>query len=214
MNGHALGRFWHIGPQQTLYLPGCWLKKGRNEIIVSDVVGPKQPVVWGQSEPELNKLQLEKTNKHNNPGDRPDFNSAHPVAQGELSGSGNWQTIAFDKPAKGRYIALECESVHGTKPYVAIAELYALDANGSRIPRDSWTTKYADSEDEDGNHTGDKAFDLQESTYWQTVKGTPFSHLLVIDLGKVQTVTGLQHLSRTEKETPGALKAYKIFVYE
>ena len=214
VNGHALGRFWHIGPQQTLYLPGCWLKKGCNEIIVLDVVGPKQPVVWGQSEPELNKLQLEKTNKHNNPGDRPDLNSAHPVAQGELSGSGNWQTIAFDKPTKGRYIALECESVHGTKPYVAIAELYALDANGSRIPRDSWSTKYADSEDEDGNHTGDKAFDLQESTYWQTVQGTPFPHLLVIDLGKVQTVTGLQHLSRTEKETPGALKAYKIFVYE
>ena len=41
VNGHALGRFWQIGPQQTLYLPGCWLKKGKNEVIVLDVVGPK-----------------------------------------------------------------------------------------------------------------------------------------------------------------------------
>jgi beta-galactosidase len=23
VNGHAIGRFWNIGPQQTLYLPGC-----------------------------------------------------------------------------------------------------------------------------------------------------------------------------------------------
>ena len=40
VNGHAIGRFWSVGPQQTLYLPGCWLKKGRNEVIVLDVVGP------------------------------------------------------------------------------------------------------------------------------------------------------------------------------
>ena len=31
VNGHALGRYWEIGPQQTLYLPGCWLKEGENE---------------------------------------------------------------------------------------------------------------------------------------------------------------------------------------
>jgi beta-galactosidase len=39
-NGHCLGRFWEVGPQQTLYLPGCWLKKGKNEIVVLDIVGP------------------------------------------------------------------------------------------------------------------------------------------------------------------------------
>lgn len=32
VNGHHLGRYWNVGPQQTLYLPGCWLKKGKNEI--------------------------------------------------------------------------------------------------------------------------------------------------------------------------------------
>ncbi|MBQ2496157.1 MAG: beta-galactosidase, partial [Prevotella sp.] len=26
VNGHAMGRIWSIGPQQTLYIPGCWLK--------------------------------------------------------------------------------------------------------------------------------------------------------------------------------------------
>ena len=213
VNGHALGRFWRIGPQQTLYLPGCWLKKGRNEIIVMDIVGPKAPVIWGQDQPELNKLQLEKTNKHNNPGDRPDLNSAQPVAQGALLATDLCQTIEFNRPAKGRYIAIECQNVHGTNDYVAIAELYALNAEDYRISRDSWSVKYADSEEEDGNHTGDKAFDQQESTYWKTQKGSSFPHLLVIDLGEVRTLTGLQVLSRTEKGSPGALKDYKIFVY-
>ncbi|MBS0226449.1 MAG: beta-galactosidase [Proteobacteria bacterium] len=37
VNGHHLGRFWRIGPQQSLYLPGVWLKRGRNEVIVLDV---------------------------------------------------------------------------------------------------------------------------------------------------------------------------------
>ena len=213
VNGHALGRFWRIGPQQTLYLPGCWLKKGRNEIIVMDIVGPKAPVIWGQDQPELNKLQLEKTDKHNNPGDRPDLNSAQPVAQGALLATDLCQTIEFYRPAKGRYIAIECKNVHGTNDYVAIAELYALNAEDYRISRDSWSVKYADSEEEDGNHTGDKAFDQQESTYWKTQKGSSFPHLLVIDLGEVRTLTGLQVLSRTEKGSPGALKDYKIFVY-
>ncbi len=122
-------------------------------------------------------------------------------------------TIEFNRSAKGRYIAIECQNVHGTNDYVAIAELYALNAEDYRISRDSWSVKYADSEEEDGNHTGDKAFDQQESTYWKTQKGSSFPHLLVIDLGEVRTLTGLQVLSRTEKGSPGALKDYKIFVY-
>lgn len=34
VNGHNLGRYWKVGPQQTLYLPGCWLKKGENKFVV------------------------------------------------------------------------------------------------------------------------------------------------------------------------------------
>ena len=37
-----MGRIWEIGPQQTLYIPGCWLKKGENEVIVFDIIGPKE----------------------------------------------------------------------------------------------------------------------------------------------------------------------------
>jgi len=34
INGHALGRFWNLGPQQTLYVPAPWLKTGPNEVVV------------------------------------------------------------------------------------------------------------------------------------------------------------------------------------
>lgn len=37
INGHNLGRFWKIGPQQTLYLPGPWLKKGQNTVVIFDL---------------------------------------------------------------------------------------------------------------------------------------------------------------------------------
>lgn len=37
INGHNLGRYWQIGPQQSLFLSATWLKKGKNEIIVLDL---------------------------------------------------------------------------------------------------------------------------------------------------------------------------------
>lgn len=214
VNGHAIGRFWNIGPQQTLYLPGCWLKQGRNEVIVFDVVGPKgEPTSFGQDKPELDKLNLERTNKHNNPGDRPDLNSLTPVAQGTLDSGNGWQTVKFTRPATGRYLAIEALSAQDGQEFAQIAELYALDNKGQRLSREPWTAKYADSENaEQENRTADKTFDLQESTYWSTMKGSPYPHLLVIDLGSEQTLTGIDYLPRAEQGAPGGLKDYKIFL--
>ena len=213
VNGHAMGRIWSIGPQQTLYVPGCWLKKGKNEVIVLDVVGPREPVVWGQAEPELNKLQLEKSNKHNNIGDKPDLNSATPVATGTFKAGNGWQTIKFNAPQKGRYLAIECLSTQKDGDRVAIAELYLQGQDGKRLSREPWKTKYANSEEENGNHLGDKVFDLQESTYWQTEKSAQAPHLLVIDLGSEQTVTALEYLPRAEQGAPGSIKSYRIYIY-
>ena len=214
VNGHAIGRFWNIGPQQTLYLPGCWLKQGRNEVIVLDVVGPKgEPTSFGQDKPELDKLNLERTNKHNNPGDRPDLNSLTPVAQGTLDSGNGWQTVKFARPTTGRYLAIEALSAQDGQEFAQIAELYALDNKGQRLSREPWTAKYADSESaKQENRTADKTFDLQESTYWSTMKGSPYPHLLVIDLGSEQTLTGIDYLPRAEQGAPGGVKDYKIFL--
>jgi len=51
VNGHALGRFWDIGPQQTLYVPGAWLRNGRNDVVVFDLVTPRAPIMSGLAHP-------------------------------------------------------------------------------------------------------------------------------------------------------------------
>jgi beta-galactosidase len=37
INGRNAGRFWNIGPQGALYVPGVWLRNGRNEAVAFDL---------------------------------------------------------------------------------------------------------------------------------------------------------------------------------
>ncbi|MEY2170119.1 MULTISPECIES: beta-galactosidase [unclassified Rhodanobacter] len=37
INGHLLGRYWNLGPQQRLYCPASWLRAGDNEVLVFDL---------------------------------------------------------------------------------------------------------------------------------------------------------------------------------
>lgn len=214
VNGHALGRFWNIGPQQTLYLPGCWLKKGRNEIIVLDIAGSNvAPTVFGQAHPELNKLNIKKNRLHDNPKYKFDLSTCQLATEGQLKPGNGWQRVAFGKPVTGRYLTIEVLSSHHDDGRVAIAELYALDAKGVRLSREVWSAKYADSEDvQEGNNTADKVFDLQESTYWQTCKGASMHHRITIDLGAVQTITGIELLPRAEQGAPYSIKDYRIYI--
>jgi beta-galactosidase len=56
VNGHNLGRYWNIGPQQTLYLPGVWLRQGHNQIVVFEGIKDNVSTVSGLEEPILNEL--------------------------------------------------------------------------------------------------------------------------------------------------------------
>lgn len=215
VNGHAIGRYWNIGPQQTLYVPGCWLKKGRNEVIVLDVIGPAgKAVCSGRAEPELDKLNITRPATHRKPGETLDTKALPLAAQGSFAPGNGWQTVRLGAPAKGRYVAIEGLNAHDGKQLAAIAELYVLDAQGKRLSREPWTIRYADSEDvAGGNYMADKVFDLQESTYWQTDRKASYPHVVVIDLGSEQTVTAVEYLPRAEQGAPAGLKDYRIYVY-
>jgi len=39
VNGHNAGRFWNVGPQRALYVPGVWLRRGVNEVVAFDLFG-------------------------------------------------------------------------------------------------------------------------------------------------------------------------------
>ncbi len=57
INGHNLGRYWSIGPQQTLYVPVEWLKKGNNDIVVLELLDGDKNTLNSTKTPVLNKLQ-------------------------------------------------------------------------------------------------------------------------------------------------------------
>jgi beta-galactosidase len=94
-----------------------------------------------------------------------------------------------------------------------VAEIYLLDGDGERLPREEWSVVYADSEARSHeNHTADKLFDLQESTYWSSDEGDKFPHAVVIDMGEEHTVGGVQYLPRMEQGAPGSVKHFKVYV--
>ena len=62
LNGHNLGRFWDVGPQQALYVPGAWLKRGRNQIIVFDIQDDSGASLAGRKEPILDNLRAARKN--------------------------------------------------------------------------------------------------------------------------------------------------------
>ena len=57
VNGHNLGRYWKVGPQQTLYLPGSWLKEKGNTITILEQLNedPKSRIS-GLERPILDSL--------------------------------------------------------------------------------------------------------------------------------------------------------------
>ncbi|HKO20319.1 MAG TPA: beta-galactosidase, partial [Acidobacteriaceae bacterium] len=61
INGHNLGRFWSVGPQQTLYVPSVWLKHGANEIVVFDMLPTVHETVQGFDHPILDAPVRDKT---------------------------------------------------------------------------------------------------------------------------------------------------------
>lgn len=53
INGFNLGRYWEIGPQKRLYIPGPLLKQGQNEIILFETEGKAAGYVTLCDEPSL-----------------------------------------------------------------------------------------------------------------------------------------------------------------
>ena len=57
VNGHNLGRYWKVGPQQTLYLPKEWLHKGDNAVTVLEELKQDKKTISAITHPILDSLQ-------------------------------------------------------------------------------------------------------------------------------------------------------------
>ncbi|HUI29505.1 MAG TPA: beta-galactosidase family protein [Candidatus Acidoferrales bacterium] len=57
INGHNLGRYWYIGPQQTIYVPSPWLMRGLNTIVVFEELKTEQDEVGAIETAILNDVR-------------------------------------------------------------------------------------------------------------------------------------------------------------
>jgi beta-galactosidase len=217
VNGYNIGRFWKIGPQQTLYMPGAWLKKGKNEIIVLDVDAPKETKVAGLREPILDELHPDESLLHRAKGQSLDLTSETPAITSSFAARNGWKDVSFDKVQQGRYFALEALNAQNEKdPLTSVAELELIGEDGEKLSTLKWKVVYADSEEiTASNSAADKVFDQQESTIWQSqsVAAKPaHPHQIVIDLGETVKVKGFRYLPRSDKSNAGMIKDYRVFI--
>jgi beta-galactosidase len=216
INGYNIGRYWKIGPQQSLYMPGCWLRKGENEIIVLDLEGPSEPKIAGIAKPILDKINNYESLMHRKSGETLDLTNESPIISGELTAGGGWKTISFDKTIEARYICLEAlSSQKNNDQTTTLAELEVTDESGNSLPRSKWKVIYADSEEViSENNSATRACDNQESTFWSTKYSSAkpaHPHQIVIDMGEVVKIKGFRCLPRTDNSENGMIKAYKFY---
>ncbi|WP_196070854.1 beta-galactosidase [Bacteroides thetaiotaomicron] len=216
VNGYAIGRYWGIGPQQTLYVPGCWLKEGKNEIIVLEMLSPSKLTIKGLNSPILNILKDDNDYTHKKQDEHLDLSKETVFHKGSFKSGNGWQHIKFDRNETIRYFCIEALSSHGADKHASIAELELLDKNGNPISRHNWKICYVSSEETNkANNMASNIFDLQESTFWHTDYSnmkSSFPHQIIIDLGTEQTITGFSYLPRNEVNKSGMIKDYRIYV--
>ncbi|MDF7798351.1 beta-galactosidase [Pontiellaceae bacterium B1224] len=219
VNGINLGRYWDIGPQYTLYLPGCWLKEGANEIIVMDIEPTGHHSIKGVTE-FIYGLKVDKNLSYNRkPGETLQLSDQQVVAAGSFQNGDDAQLVEFENPIRARYICIEALSSQSDDGHAAIAEIHLIDPQNKLLDRDRWQVIYADSEEiiAEPSSAGN-IIDNQPVTFWHTQYqgdgvNAKHPHQVVLDLGGVQEFSSLRYLPRNGPN-PGKIKRYKIYASE
>ncbi len=214
VNGHNLGRYWYIGPQQTLYVPGVWLKKGRNEIVVFEQLKDDVHSVAGISSPILDQLNKDENAPSRGPMKEPVLSSASPIKTGSLAAGRDAQEVSFPTQT-ARYLCLQALSSQDGDEYTTLAELDALDVAGQTISHQGWKILYVDSEENfaEGDQA-ENAIDGDPDSFWHTLWSAPHTshpHTLVVDLGSAHELSGVRLLPRQDS-THGRIKDYRLYL--
>ena len=215
VNGKSLGKFWSVGPQQTMYLPSCWLKKGKNDIVILELDDRGTRQVSGLKEPILDLLQEDKNrpSAKTREGSYPQLDKGDVVAATTFKAGDKTQTIMFSEAKSARHIALEILSSYGDQPHSHLAEIDILDANGKPYSKKDWKIWFANSEElsaEDGK--AENLIDGKSKTFWHSVWShipTKFPHVIVIDTGSIETVGGIRYTGREGNK--GGAKELKVY---
>jgi beta-galactosidase len=214
INGRCLARFWDIGPSQTAYVPGPWLHVGTNEVVVLDILGPRQPVLAGLEQPILNQLrpELDFSRTGASRGQLA-LQGAQVIYSNSFAPGGDVQEVKLPQPAEAKQVCFEARSSQDGKAFASVAELDLLDPAGNSISHANWTIAYVDSEEtqsEDGSASN--AINGQTSDFWHTAWSAEqpgYPHNLVIDLGERTKIGGFRYTPR-QGNTSGRVKEYRL----
>lgn len=217
VNGHNLGRYWQVGAQQTLFLPGCWLKQGKNEITLLETDLSNTPLTLSGVKEPIWKQNVEAARLSKKPGQEFKADGLEAVTEGEFAQGTDWQVIKLPAPATGRYFALESLDAHDGKNFAAVAELLFIDETGKDLRREDMHIVYADSEELTGDDgTAANVIDNQPTTFWHSEwksNSPAHPHQIVLDLGAERTITGFRYLPRPGAGSQGGrIKRYRGFL--
>lgn len=214
VNGRSIGKYWYIGPHQTLYVPGPWLKEGRNEIIVLDLERGGHRSVAGLERPILDSVVADRnlpSSKRPVIEGRPILDEGDLIFSAQLKKEDGVQHFRLPATATMRHLCLQvAEGYDGEN--ACLSELQLFDAEGKAVPRDEWSVIYASSE-EPGEGEAEQLFDDDESSSWHSKWSTgrkPFPHNLIIDLGEIRTVSAVSFRQRSVNR-PGTVKQVRLF---
>ena len=203
-----------MGPQHTLYVPGPWLKKGKNEVIVLDIEPTGHHSVTGLPAPILDSLGVDKNRRvaaKREALGTPILDAGDIIATLQMEQKAGPQQFALSRPATLRHICLEITSSYDGENS-CLSELTLLGADGQPAKKDAWKVVYVSSE-EPIEGDAEQLFDTDANTYWHSRwngNRLPYPHILIIDLGEIQTISGIC-LNQRQDVMPGAVKDIKVY---
>lgn len=214
INGHSIGKYWSVGPQQTLYVPAPWLKKGKNEIVVFEYEPTTTRSLAALYDPILDVQGFDKCKGNNTKianTKAPILDAGDIILTDSLAQSNEWQTFRLAQPATLRHLCLNFTS-GWVDNRAALRDVELLDENGKPINTSRWEIFYASSQDEHMNlGAAQNAIDGDPSTLWMSQKDPKYPHTLVIDLGEIVKVSAVRLLSRTGAWTNAQPKAFTLY---
>ena len=213
VNGKSLGKFWGIGPQQTMYLPAPWLKEGENEIVVFEMEYTGKRTLCGVDKPILNVLGPDKNAfKTSRDYNRvPILDEYDGIFQGTVEHKTGWQEFTFDGIKTLRHLCIDVQSTYDDK-HSCICEIELIDESGNIINKDKWNVVFTNTEAL-GEGVADDMIDGDEKTYWHSAwrkDVKPLPHQVIIDLGNIRTVKGFRILTR-DVNLPGCIKDFRLY---
>lgn len=214
VNGHSLGKFWNIGPQQTLYLPAPWLKEGDNEIVVFEMEDTGRRMIQGLDKPVLDEIAEDKNELRSSDvkaDTKPVLDITDRIYAGKLKKEDGWQTFALNNSATLRYLCIEILTSYDDINS-CISEINLIGANGRALPKDDWKIVHCTTE-QIGEGEADHLIDGNPNTYWHSQwqdASVPLPHRIIIDLDEPQTIKGFE-LKQRHPEMPGCVKDFNLY---